>query len=122
MNLTKNQYVLFKNGRKEGYLEARWSDKHQAFFTFMDDDEKIWSTTVIDKPKRKKSERKFEPSEKTCPIRIYPCGQNDKCYIVEDGVYGRSKGGYPSRVAYKYIAKSICYANEQGEIFKPIWA
>lgn len=57
MELERNQYVLFENGRKEGFYEARWSDKYQAFFTFTDDNQKLFSTTIIDKPQRKSPPR-----------------------------------------------------------------
>lgn len=121
MELTKTQCVLFENGRKEGYLEARWSDKYQSFITWDDDGNKMFSTNIIENPKRKKSAKKFAPSAATCPVQIFPCGENEKCYILSVA-YGPLKGGAPSKIHYDYIAKSICYVNEQGEIFKPIWA
>lgn len=121
MELEKNQCVLFENGRKEGYLEARWSEKYQSFITWDDDGNEMHSTNIIEKPSRKKSVRKFTPSATTCTIQIFPCGEAEKCYITAVA-YGPLKGGAPSKIHYEYTAKSICYINEQGDIFKPIWS
>ncbi len=119
MQLTRNQLVVFENGTSEGYLEARWSDRYQAFYTFTDDGEKIFSTQVIEKPARKS--RKFIPTAKNCTVQIVPCGETEKAYCVEDGTNGCITRGN-RKTYYKYIAKSICYTNEAGEIFAPVWA
>lgn len=118
MILAKNQVVVFENGHKEGYLEARWSEKYQAFYTFTEDGERIYSTTIETKPERKKA--KFIPNAKNCPVRIIPCGETEKAYQVYDGSNGHV--GRTQKSYYKYIAKSICYIDENGNIYAPIWA
>lgn len=118
MQLNKNQVVVFKDGHKEGYLEARWSERNQAFYTFTDDGERIFSTTIETKPERKKT--KFAPSAKNCTVQIHPCGETEKSYQVYDGNNGRVGRGL--KLYYKYIAKSICYVDENGNVFAPIWA
>lgn len=117
--LNRNQFVVFDDGHKEGYLEARWSERSQAFYTFTDDGEKIFSTTVIERPKRKK--RKFVPSAKNCTVLINPYAETEKAYIVEDGSNGCITRGN-IRTYDKYIAKSICFVDEDGKIYAPIWA
>lgn len=119
MTLERNQLVVFENGHTEGYLEARWSDRHQAFYSFTDDGEKIFSTAVIEKPVRKS--RKFVPSAKTCTVLIIPCGETEKAYCIEDGTNGCITRGN-RKVYYKYIAKSICYTAADGKIYAPMWA
>lgn len=119
MELRKNQLVVFEDGHKEGYLEARWSERSQAFYSFTEDGEKIFSTTVIEKPKRNK--KKFVPSEKNCTVLICPCGETEKAYQIYDGTNGCISRGN-MKVYYKYIAKSICYVAEDGKIYAPAWA
>ena len=119
MQLERNQLVVFEDGHTEGYLEARWSERSQAFYSFTDDGEKVFSTTIIEKPQRKS--RKFTPTAKNCTVQITPCGETEKAYMIEDGSNGcvtRQK----MRTYYKYIAKSICYVDSDGNVFAPIWA
>ena len=119
MQLSKNQVVVFDDGHKEGFLEARWSERHQAFYSFTDDGEKVFSTTIIDKPLR--NSRRFMPNAKNCTVQITPCGETEKAYMVEDGSNGcitRQR----MKTYYKYIAKSICYVDEDGNIYAPRWA
>lgn len=118
MTLEKNQVVVFENGNREGYLEARWSERNQAFYTFTDDGERIFSTTIETKPERKKT--KFAPSAKNCTVQINPCGETEKSYQVYDGSNGHV--GRSARNYYKYIAKSICYIDDNGNIYAPNWA
>ena len=118
MELKKNQFVVFEDGHKEGYLEARWSERSQAFYSFTEDGEKIFSTTIEEKPERKKA--KFVPSSKNCTVEIIPCGETDKSYQVYDGANGYV--GRKQKSYYKYIAKSICFVDENGKIFAPSWA
>lgn len=118
MELRKNQVVVFANGKKEGYLEARWSERSRAFYTFTDDGEKIFSTTIETKPERNKA--KFVPTATNCTVQIFPCGETEKAYQVYDGSNGHV--GRSMKHYYKYIAKSICYADENGNIYAPIWA
>lgn len=119
MILQKNQLVVFPDGHKEGYLEARWSTKHQCFYSFNEDGEKIYSTVIEEKPVRKN--KKFVPGPTTCTKQIFPCGETEKSYRLNDGSNGKITRGN-MRVYYKYIAKSICYIDENGNIFAPIWA
>ena len=118
MQLKSSQLVVFEDGHTEGYLEARWSDRKQAFYSFTEEGEKIYSTMVIEKPARKK--RKFTPNQKNCTIQIMPCGETEKAYIVEDGCNGYITRGNRKEY-YKYIAKSICYTDENGNVFAPKW-
>lgn len=119
MELKKNQFVVFEDGHKEGYLEARWSNKKNAFYTFTDEGEKIYSTTIIEKtPRTRKT--KFAPTSENCNIQIFPSGQTEKAYQVyagSNGLIGRGKRDY-----YEYIAKSICFVDADGNIYAPAWA
>ena len=87
MELKKNQVVVFEDGHKEGYLEARWSEKAQAFYSYNEDGERIYSTTIEEKKSRTK--KQFAPSEKTCTVLIHPIGETEKAYQIEekDGKY-----------------------------------
>lgn len=131
MELSKNQYVVFPNGRKEGYLEARWSERAQAFYTFFDKDgntvldengdyTKVYSTDIREKPARK-HKAAFVPSATSCTVKIAPCGETEKAYQIEDGSNGCISRGN-MRVYYKYIAKSICWVAPDGAIYAPAWA
>lgn len=118
MTLNKNQYVLFENGTQEGWLEARYSEKHQAFYTFTDEGEKIFSTDVREKESKKR--KAFVPTSKNCTKLITPYAETEKVYIVYDGsngLVGRGQKSYS-----KHIAKAICYIAEDGKIFAPTWA
>lgn len=117
MELLKNQVVVFSNGTKEGYLSARWSDRHNAFYTFTENGEKLFSTTVLTLAKK---ETKFIPSAKNCKKQIFPVGETDKAYQIEDGSNGHI--GRTCEAHYKYIAKSICYIDSDNNVFAPIWA
>ena len=117
MELKKNQIVVFENGHKEGYLEARWSECNKAFYTFTEDGEKIFSTTVENKPERKRA--KFVPNAKNCTVLVNPVGETEKAYQVYNGSNNRVGRGF--KHYYKYIAKSICYVDENGNIYAPSW-
>lgn len=123
MELRKNQYVVFQNGRKEEYLEARWSERAQAFYTFVENESgdtvKMFSTDVREKPQRKR--KAFVPSAKNCTVKIRPLSETEKAYQVEDGSNGCITRG-KMRVYYKYIAKSICWVAPDGSIYAPVWA
>ncbi len=125
MVLKKNQYVIFEDGHKEGYLEARWSDKNNAFYAFIENEDKngyterkkIFSTNIItEEHKRtyKKQTDIFKMKE------IFPVFETEKAFAVEDG-----SNGYISRnknkIYYKYYAKSICI-KKNGKTYAPIWA
>lgn len=122
--LTRNQYVLFSNGDKQGYLEARWSSRHNAFTTVVVDEDgeriRLYSTDVYEKATRNKAE--FMPTATNCPVRLDNItGETDKAYIVCVGDNGSM---IPSKLRYfyKYVAKSVCYVDENGVVFCPVWA
>ena len=124
--LERNQVVVFPNGERHGYLEARWCNIAQAYVTFVDDDNdergytELYSTTIEEKPIRKTG-KKFVPSAKNCPVLINPCGETEKAYIVCTGTNGcitRSN----IRYYYEYVAKSICYVDGSGNVYCPVWA
>ena len=125
MELTRNQLVVFEDGHKAGYLEAFWSNRRQAFCYVSDQlDEdgnriKYFSTTVIEKPVRES--KKFVPSKKSCPVQIYPLAESEKAYQIEDGTNGLV-GRSSCKEYYKWVAKSVCYVDENGNIFAPMWA
>ena len=125
MELQKNQQVLFENGHKADFMEARWSEKHQAFYYASDETDEegkrivYFSTNVIEKEKRKTS--KFVPGEKSCTVRIMPLAETEKAYQIEDGSNGKI-GRSSVKEYYKWIAKSVCYVDENGAIFAPAWA
>ena len=119
MKLKENEVVVFENGTVEGWLEARWSEKAQAFYTITEDRQRLYSTNIQTKTPRGK--RKFTPSAKACRVEVFPYRETEKAYVVEDGGNGcvsRSN----CRIYDKYIAKSICYVDAEGRIFAPIWA
>lgn len=124
MTLSKNQYVTFPNGEKHGYLEARWSEKSQAFYTFAENEDgetiKLYSVNVSTKePKPHKAA--FIPAATNCTVEIFPHGETEKAYQIEDGTNGKiTRGNY--KAFYKYIAKSVCYVDVNGKIYAPIWA
>jgi len=123
MELKSNQLVAFSNGYKANRLETFWDQRHEAFCLVTDDldDEgkriRLYSTEVIEKPAR--ARRKFSPSKTSCTVQIFPVGETEKAYQVPDGSNGKT--GH-CREYYKYIAKSICYVDESGNIFAPSWA
>lgn len=127
MELTSKQLVVFEGGRKAGWLEAVWDERKQAFWTTTDEIDpetggprRIWSTTVIEKPARKSS-KKFVPGRESCPVLIRPVGQTEKAYQIEDGTNGLI-GRHTCRIYYKYVAKSVCFVDENGDIYAPVWA
>lgn len=128
MTLNKNQVVVFPNGERQGWLEARWSERHQAFYTFIESDDedarnglkKIFSTVIEEKPVRKSS-KKFVPTAKNCPVLLDVCGETEKAYRVCTGTNGCVTRGN-LRYYYKFVAKSICYVDENGKVFSPTWA
>ena len=127
MELKSSELVLFPNGETAGLINGvMWSERNQAFrYVSSDLDEDgnpviYYSTTIIQKPERK-SRRQFTPSKESCTVRIRPLGETAKAYQIEDGSNGKI-GRSSCREYYKYIAKSICYTDENGNIFAPLWA
>jgi hypothetical protein len=125
MELSKNQLILFTelDGtiRKAGYLEARYSNKQNSFYVFSNQDEKtkLFSNIIIDKPERKKREY-TKQTDISKMKEIFPCGENEKCYIVSDESNGMITRGNMKQY-YKYYAKSICIV-ENDKIYVPFWA
>lgn len=127
MELKSNELVLFPNGETAGLINGvMWSERHQAFrFCSSDLDEDgnpviYYSTTIIQKPERK-SRKKFTPSKESCTVQIFPLGETDKAFEIEDGSNGKI-GRSTCKTYSKYVAKSICYIDENGKIFAPLWA
>ena len=135
--LGKNQLVVFDDFgkvRKVDRLGVFWSEKHQAWcvlsdavdaegYPVTDDNGKrvvLYSNTIIEKPARKTNRKPFTPSKETCTVWIHPCGSTEKAYQIEDGWNGM--WGKGRKEWYKYIAKSVCYVDEEGRIFAPTWA
>lgn len=126
MELKRNQMVVFENGYKAGWLEATWSEKKNAFCIRTDEIDPetgryiiLYSTEIIEKQNRKPL-AKFVPSRKNCPVMIRPIGQTEKAYQLEDGSNGLIGRG--CKVYYKYVAKSVCFIDENGDIYAPVWA
>ena len=122
--LNRNQYVLFSNGDKQGYLEARWSSRHNAFYTIAEDEDgshyRLYSTDVYEKPTRKKAA--FVPTADNCPVRLDNItGETDKAYVVYIGDNGCIVPAN-RKVFYGYVAKSVCYVDDKGVVFCPVWA
>ena len=128
--LCKNQRVFFEDGHSEGYLEARWSEKNHAFISFVeleDEDGYIETVKMISNDVRTietktKAKKKFIPNAKNCIVQIHPYAlkETEKAYAIEDGSNGLV--GKKMKAYYKYIAKSVCYVDSNGNVFAPFWA
>ena len=122
--LEKDEYVIFENGRKEGWLEARYSLKAQAFYTTLKDENgecvRLYSNKVEKKVSRKKN-NKFQVNKESCTVEIDPVYETEKAYALYDGTNGLV-GKSNMKVYYKFVAKSICFVDEDGKIFAPAWA
>lgn len=117
--LEKNEYVLFSNGTKAGYFEARYDTIAKSFYIFAEETgEKLYSNDVRIKPTRKKREYKKQ-TDISKMKEIHPLAETEKAYQVEDGSNGLIGKG--CKVYYKYYAKSICVV-DNGKIYAPIWA
>ena len=126
MELQMNQLVVFENGQKAGLMEGvRWNEKHQAFCLVTDEEDeegnwiRLYSNTIVEKIQRKRG--KFVPSREKCTMQIYPTGETEKAYQIEDGSNGKI-GRSSCKEYYKWIAKSICFTDEDGKIYAPAWA
>ena len=121
--LEKGEYVIFSDGRKEGYTEARWSCQDGAFISFFDingeeREDPLLSNEVIKVERKKRNYKKQTDISKM--KQIFPFRELEKSYQVEDGSNGCIGRGNV-KVYYKYYAKSICVV-ENGKIYAPIWA
>lgn len=72
---------------------------------------------AIEKPARKT--RKFIPSPENCTVKIRSLGETEKAYQIAAGSNGLVGKG--CRMFYEYIAKSICWRGDDGEIYAPSW-
>ena len=124
MEINSKQLVVFTETdgtiRKIGHLEVRYSNRDNAFYVFSDieDRTKLFSNVIIDKPVRKKREY-AKQTDISKMKEIFPCGQNEKCYIVPDGSNNKISRGN-TKEYYKYYAKSICIV-DNNKIYAPIW-
>lgn len=121
--LEKGEYVIFSDGSKHGHLEARWNDTHKAFINLFDEngderEEPLLSNEVIKIDRKKRTYNKQNDTSKM--KEIFPCGETEKAYQLEDGSNGCISRGNMS-VYYRYIAKSICII-EGNKIYAPIWS
>ena len=117
MELNKNQVVVFEDGHKEGYLEARWSERAKAFYSFNEDGEKIYSVDIREKATR---EKRAGQTSKSQMVEIYPVCETEKAYGLYDGTNGCITRGN-IKVFYKWVAKSLCTV-EDGKVLAPYWA
>ena len=122
MELGRYEKVRMNDGKLHGRLEVVWSIKRNRFeaFTGERDNEGnpivLYGTEIVTvEPKKKKS--KFIPTAENCTRRIDVCDATEKAYAYYTGLY--STKGKPHK---GWIAKSVCYKNENGEVFAPHWA
>lgn len=120
--LEKNQVVVFEHcGKtwKEGYLEARFDSKKDCFYSFCEEcHERVYSSNIEEKTAKK---TKFVPTKDNCTVQIHPAYETPKCYVIADGDNGMvSRQNY--KAYHKRIAKSVCYVDNDGNIFAPFWA
>lgn len=120
MELGRYEKVRMNDGKLYGAMQARWSRKRNRWEVFTGEyDENgdaihLYGTEIVTVEPRKK---KFVPTAENCTRRIDVCDATDKAYAYYTGFIS-TKG-----VAHKeWIAKSICYKNEKGEVFAPRWA
>lgn len=63
--------------------------------------------------------RRFTPTKENCTVPIEIDHETEKAYAVCTGTNGKITN---THYFYKFIAKSICYVDEDGNVFAPIWA
>jgi len=123
MELTKNQIVIFKDidgtKIKRNYLDINYSQKNNSFYTFSEiDGSKLFSNEIIETETKKRNYKKQTDISKM--QQIFPIGETEKAYIIDDGANGKITRGNLKQY-YKYIAKSICI-EEDGKIFAPYFS
>lgn len=124
--LDNDKIVVFDDNGKTVKISkssnaARFEKRFNLWKTPVGDDNNryfIYSDKVIDKPHKEK--RKFIPSAENCTVRIIPDYSTEKAFAIVDGSNGLIGKG--CKIYYKFIAKSVCYIDETGNIFAPIWA
>ena len=120
MELGRYEKVRMNDGKLHGRLEVVWSTRRNRFEAHTgeyDSEGKpivLYGTEIVTvEPKKKK----FVPTAENCTRRIDVCDATEKAYAYYTGLY--STKGKPHK---EWIAKSICYKNENGEVFAPHWA
>lgn len=119
--LEKYERVKMQDGKLYDGLCARWSRKHNAFRVLTnerdEDGNPVWlyGTEVVTVEPKKRG--KFVPTKENCTCRLDVCEATEKAYCYYTGFY--STKGKPHKA---WIAKSICFVDENGEIYKPCWA
>ena len=120
MELGRYEKVRMNDGKLHGHLEVHWSRKRNRFEALTDEYDNegnpivLYGTEIVTVEQKKK---KFVPTAENCTRRIDVCDVTDKAYAYYTGFY--STNGKPHK---EWIAKSICYKNEKGEVFAPCWA
>ena len=117
MELTKYQKVRMNDGKLHGYLEVSWSRKRNRFEAHTGEYDAegnpivLYGTDIVTvEPKKKK----FVPTAENCTRLVDVCDATEKAYAYYTGF--NSTKGKPHK---NWIAKSICYVNEKGEVFAP---
>ena len=126
MEISRNQLVLFEDGHTESYLEAKWSEKYQAFYsikTVVDEEGytqkvRVFSNTIIEKPVRKHAYKKQTDISKMKEIEV--AFETAKAYAVFDATNG-AVCKCNMKTFYKFYAKSICVVCD-GKVYVPVWA
>lgn len=118
MELGRYEKVRMPDGKLYGANCAHWSRKHNAFRVLTDDENGnevfMYSTDVVTVEPRK---GKFKPTKENCPCLVDVCDATDKAYAYYTGLY--STKGKPHKA---WVAKSVCYVDDSGNVYKPIWA
>ena len=120
MELGRCEKVLMNDGKLHGHLEVHWSRKRNRWEACTDEyDENgepvmLYGAEIVTVEPKKKE---FVPTAENCTRRIYVCDATEKAYAYYTGFY--STKGVPHK---EWVAKSVCYKNENGEVFAPYWA
>lgn len=62
---------------------------------------------------------KFVPSKENCTVCIKVHHETEKAYAV---YAGHTSGYLYGKDIYEFVGKSICYVDEQGNVYAPKWA
>ena len=120
MELGRYEKVRMNDGKLHGNLEVYWSRKRNRFEaqTGEYDDEGnpivLYGTEIVKVEPRKGN---FKPTKENCPCLVDVCDSTDKAYAYYTGFY--STKGKPHKA---FVAKSVCYKDENGRVFAPAWA
>lgn len=122
MELGRYEKVLMNDGKLYGNLQAHWSRKRNRYEVHTGEyDEEgnpivLYGTEVVTVEPKTRT-KKFIPTAENCKRRLDVCDATDKAYAYYTGFY--STKGKPHK---EWVAKSVCYKNENGEVFAPYWA